>query len=401
MPIRAHATPTSTKWNLPVPGQKRLQGGASTGGVDTPRSNHSLPTLGHADLERFFSATVELGSNLIVFGPSGSGKTRHTKDWLRAQGIPYLYRNFSALERPDLLGLPEIKNGRSSYALPDFLPDASGPATVLILDEIDKCARELDLPLLELFDEHRSINGQPVNVRAIIATANLIDEEAGSRRMNHALVGRAALVCLEPNMDEWSRWASQNGIHASVLSFLRAKPDFLLRPADDPLSYATPTPRRWEQVSRALSTLNPGAALTDLIAAAHLGQTAATEFAVWIRYYRDVAIAIEQILNGEPAAGVEGADRLLIVGTSLCSRVVESVSSGSACASDHARRAFAWLGELPTDLLYGALYPYYGDLGEWISDESFRTCRRKLLRLMTEIDDDESEQWGDGIAASP
>ena len=382
-------------------GRRNRQRGLPHGDAATPRSNHALPTLGHAELERFFGATVELGSNLIVFGPSGSGKTRHAKDWLRAQGIPYLYRNFSALERPDLLGLPEIKNGRSGYALPDFLPDANGPATVLILDEIDKCARELDLPLLELFDEHRSINGRPVNVRAIIATANLIDEEAGSRRMNHALVGRAALVCLESSIDEWSQWASQNGIHPSVLSFLRAKPDFLLQPANDPLAYVTPTPRRWEQVSRALSALDPDAALMDLIAAAHLGQAAATEFTVWVRYYRDLATSIDDILDGKPIDAIkpiEGADQLLIVGTSLCSRLVEAVSSKSPAASQYARHAFAWLGELSTDLLYGALYPYYRHLGDLIHDDSFRTCRRKILRLMNEIDDSDPDSWGNGAS---
>lgn len=397
---RNPATPTPT-WTLPNAGNAGKSGGASEPDETEPEAGASaddLPVVQHQDLPGLFELHVGLRSNLIIFGPSGAGKTRHSKDWLDAQGIRYFYRNFSALERPDLVGLPQIVNGHTDYAPPAFLPGPNDPETVLILDELDKCPRELELPLLELFDEHRSINGHPVNVKAIIATANLIDEGAGSRLMNHALLGRAALVRLQPSVKNWLSWAALHGIHPAVVGFIRGNPDYLLRPSDDPALYARPTPRRWEFVSRALHAMDPSALTRRVVVASYVGHQAAMHYEIWHDYYSELGPWLDRLLEDGHAPQLSSdCDRRLLFATCVCARLAALAADGDGALAadrdgddDGTRGAGAqiahglrWLDTLSTDELYGAIFPYFHAFGRYVLTPEFAPLHARIREMVS------------------
>src|SRR6185369_954716 len=68
-------------------------------------------------------------------------------------GIGTVVLDLSLLEPPDLVGLPVIKDGRTTYAVPSALPgDGAG---ILMLEELNRAERYIQQPALQLLTARR------------------------------------------------------------------------------------------------------------------------------------------------------------------------------------------------------------------------------------------------------
>jgi hypothetical protein len=281
-----------------------------------------------------FKFSCDAGTNILVLGPAGGGKTAMAQQAANEMGLPHIYVDLSVLEAPDFVGLPTIReNERGArmveYATPAFMPcvdvvDTSKPPFVLIFDELDKSRPELQAPLLEIFHE-RSINGRKLHVKSILATGNLPDEGAFSQPISHALTNRCSVYKMELNFQSWQPWAVRNGVNGLIVGFLDRNEDQLLKaPAEgDPTAYCHPSPRAWSNAAQDLDKAGPKASLefqTKLIAG-RVGMGAATKFAVWLEFYKEVEPFVDALVRDGKHPPEMSIDKLIVCAISSTMRI--------------------------------------------------------------------------------
>lgn len=294
--------------------------------------------------------------------------------------LSHYHVNLSVLEPPDLVGLPFTREGKTSYAPPEFLPwlsEESGPPVTLLLDELDKAHQDLQNPLLELLQFH-SVNGRKLNLQGIICTGNLPDENAFSRKVSHALTNRCSIYKVKHDFQPWRKWAVEVGLNPLIVSFLQSNQDFLLvkERSGDPTAYCSPSPRSWTYAARDLDKLDydkfaerykqeQADELSEVelpedilkaeidekfigqqfrIIAGRVGVSAALQLKMWLTYYRDLEPVINEILDTGLSQRQLTSDQQIICATSVLSGMKQRFSRMKQSEKPVlADRVFGWM----------------------------------------------------------
>lgn len=273
-------------------------------------------------LHRMLVDCIKNGRNLIIFGQAGSGKTEISIDATRStprsnpqSNFEHIYLNLSVCTPPELVGLPQIEDGVSTYALPRYMPTdkTHKDSMVMIVDEIDKADSDLQNPMLEMF-QFKSINGTKLNIQSVIATANLPDEGAFSRPLSTALANRCQMVRLEVNAKKWTEWAANAGINPLVVGYISKNGIELTKRhfKDDNTAYCQPSPRSWVNAAKALDSIGKidsedKVAYATLQVATYVGEPAALGFSNYIENAHKFEPIVEEILRKGKSAKPESA----------------------------------------------------------------------------------------------
>jgi hypothetical protein len=253
------------------------------------------------NLVRFF---IRSNQNIFLFGKSGIGKSHIGFQAIKDCGLKTAYVNLSVIERPDLIGYPDLNSPGDviRYKSPNFLPfleEGKKPDTVIVFDEVDKAERETTSPLLEIL-QFKTINGRPLNVVGCILTGNLLNEGAFANQISTAILDRGAKYCLQFSFEKWLNWAKLNGIHDLVLGFLSTNPQLTCGDVETTF-YASPSPRGWHYVSDALYKAKQ-LKIADIETITHIvsgfvGYEAAIKFKIWFEHFRKFEPFIHSIIE--------------------------------------------------------------------------------------------------------
>lgn len=74
-----------------------------------------------------------------LVGPTGSGKTTRVHEYARRRGLPVIAVHLHSMLTEEILGIPEIRDNRTIWTLPDWATDR--PA-IIFFDEVDKAPME-------------------------------------------------------------------------------------------------------------------------------------------------------------------------------------------------------------------------------------------------------------------
>ncbi|TFH22745.1 MAG: hypothetical protein E4H03_07740, partial [Myxococcales bacterium] len=78
---------------------------------------------------------------VMLVGRTGIGKSEFVKSFGRALGLEVTVLDLAAMDPPDLSGLPQIVDGKTTFAVPSWLPvDGRG---ILFLDELNRAPLEV------------------------------------------------------------------------------------------------------------------------------------------------------------------------------------------------------------------------------------------------------------------
>ncbi len=161
---------------------------------------------------------------LFVFGNAGIGKSTILETCAVAMGIESRVIDLSVMEPTDLLGLPRIENGVTSYARPAFLP-TSGKG-LLIFEELNRAPAYTRIPVLE-FLSRRAIHDHPLPKGWLpVAAANPDGADYSVDILDPAFMTRFTVVELVADRRAWLAWAREKCLHPAVLSYVEAAPDF-------------------------------------------------------------------------------------------------------------------------------------------------------------------------------
>lgn len=331
-------------------------------------------------LRRVMRDCIVNGRNLIVFGPAGSGKTEIALNTIHETKIPnssltynHVYLNLSVCTPPELVGLPQIEDGVSSYALPRYMPTekTTENKVVMLVDELDKADTDLQNPMLETF-QFRSINGTKLMVQSVIATANLPDEGAFSKPLSSALANRCQMVRLEVNSEKWVDWAGSVGTNPLISAYILKNGSALSKRTfkEDATAYCQASPRSWTMAAKALDSV--GRITTDnmeyaiLQVASYVGDQNATSFAVYIEYAIKFEPLVDEIVNKGVATPPKQADEMFVVSTMALNRLTSWMTNNRSShdkketrekAAEMFKRVYGWLNKekIPREIILGAV----------------------------------------------
>jgi MoxR-like ATPase len=216
---------------------------ANAGAVPQPSAPPSLP-IGEPVLA-VLAAAYRARRPVLLEGPTGIGKSQITAAFAARAGIEHRVLDLSLLEPPDLVGLPQLRDGRTHYAFPAELPTAG--AGVLMLEELNRAEIPVMQPALQLLSARRLHAYELPPGWFCVAAINPEQDEYQVNRMDEALRSRFLQVPVRADRDEWLRWAARSNVHPLVQRLVREQPEV----------FATSAPRSWAYAGEVLARLEP------------------------------------------------------------------------------------------------------------------------------------------------
>lgn len=192
------------------------------------------------------------GIHLVPFltGPVGIGKTAAIKRAAKRNGVGFFDVRLAIKDTVDLTGVPYIKDGRTHFAPPGWMP---GPDFVGYLF-FDEWAQAL-LPTQNaagniIYD--RCVGSYIVPEGAVIVLAsNRLEDRAGVIEPPQNLNNRVFHIPVEPHFDDLAAYWTGADLDPRVIAFLDARQELVCKPSKD--AKAFPTPRTWEFAARILA----------------------------------------------------------------------------------------------------------------------------------------------------
>jgi hypothetical protein len=234
---------------------------------------------------------------VFIWGAPGIGKSSIVEEFAESLGLDCVSLLGSQLAPEDIIGVPQIIDGKSVFCPPRMI--AKEEPYCLFLDELNACSQEVQKSFYSLIHDRR-IGEYILPVGSIIIGAgNRAQDSAIVKPMSSALINRMFHVELIASHRDWLDWAGQNNIHPYIIEYIGLRPDHLWKQppkTEEPFS----TPRSWHILSDIIYSY--GDSISDkqleVSASGCLSAHHASQFRAFIKQIRN-RYALSAIINGE------------------------------------------------------------------------------------------------------
>lgn len=252
------------------------------------------------DLQIVIKLAIDNRCNLILSGAPGIGKTEIVKQAIKDLGHDSLISHPVTHDPTEYKGLGFPSEDRKSA---EFLPygslkrmiEAIAPL-VVVFDDAGQASTAVQAAMMQVIQE-RNIDGKKISdhVRFILCT-NRKTDKAGVSMMIEPLKGRATIIELDVNDDDWRTWAACNGMPPELLAFSKLRPQMLFdfKPTADMTNSCTP--RNWERVGRWQNGGLPKHLEYEVFKGCN-GEQFAAEYSAFLKTFRDMPDPTEWITN--------------------------------------------------------------------------------------------------------
>jgi MoxR-like ATPase len=200
----------------------------------------SAPSLTPSQLTPFL-LNVATVLPVFIWGPPGIGKSALVKNFAESVGLPCISLLGSQLAPEDIIGVPQIVDGKSRFCPPTMI--AQDEPYCLFLDELNACSQEVQKAFYSLILDRRIGEYHLPRGTIVIGAGNRAEDAAITRPLSSALINRLLHVQLRASAKDWLIWAGSADIHELVISLYQQS----LRPS---VVEATQTRRTFFDPSR-------------------------------------------------------------------------------------------------------------------------------------------------------
>ncbi|MDR3295137.1 MAG: MoxR family ATPase [Clostridiales Family XIII bacterium] len=267
---------------------------------------------------------------VFIWGAPGIGKSSIVENFAGELGLACVSLLGSQLAPEDIIGVPQIVDGKSVFCPPRSI--ARDEAYCLFLDELNACSQEVQKSFYSLIHDRRVGEYQLPKGSIIIGAGNRAQDNAIVKPMSSALINRMFHVELTASHREWLTWAKNNGIHPYILEYIGLRPDHLWQQPPK-TEEAFSSPRSWHILSDALRS--HGDEVSDkqmeILAGGCLSPHHATQFRAFVKQIRN-RYALSAILSGEqkwPSAP-EDRDALYFLAQSFRAQLVKELPANKS-----------------------------------------------------------------------
>src|SRR4051812_35874492 len=244
---------------------------------------------------------------VFIWGAPGIGKSSLVEAFAEQVGLPCVSLLGSQLAPEDIMGVPQIIEGKTRFCPPNMI--ARDEPYCLFLDELNACSHEVQKAFYSLIHERRLGEYELPVGSIVIGAGNRAQDSAIVKPMSSALINRMVHVQLKASHRDWLEWAGRNSIHPLIVEYLQTRPDHLWSQppkTEEPFS----TPRSWHILSDALHAFGESLDDSRLEALAYgcLTPHHATQFKAFVKQVRS-RFDLASIMKGELAWPERPEDR--------------------------------------------------------------------------------------------
>jgi hypothetical protein len=234
---------------------------------------------------------------VFIWGAPGIGKSSIVEKFAAEVGLSCVSLLGSQLAPEDIIGVPQIIDGKSVFCPPRMI--ARETPYCLFLDELNACSQEVQKAFYSLIHDRRVGEYHLPKGSIIIGAGNRAQDNAIVKPMSSALINRMFHVELLASHRDWLEWAGAAGIHPHILEYIGLRPDHLWRQppkTEEPFS----TPRAWHMLSDALYSYGDGISggNLEILASGCLSPQHAVQFRAFVKQIRN-RYALAKIIDGE------------------------------------------------------------------------------------------------------
>ncbi|MFO0756364.1 MAG: AAA family ATPase [Byssovorax sp.] len=212
----------------------------------TPAAEHRYPPIPLGPrLARVLAVAYRARRAVLLEGPTGIGKSELVRRVADDLGIATVVLDLSLLEPPDLVGLPVVRDGRTTYARPSILPESG--AGILMLEELNRAERYIQQPALQLLTARKLHEYELPPDWVCFAAINPETSDYQVTPLDRALRARFLHLAVRADRAAWLAWAQTHGVHPAIVALAQQHERFL----DDV------PPRTWTYASIVLHSLRP------------------------------------------------------------------------------------------------------------------------------------------------
>lgn len=277
------------------------------------------------ELQSLLEWAFVAGHKILIEGPPGIGKTDIVKQAAKNVGFKLVVSHPAVDDPTDWKGLPFANhNAHEATFLPfgimNQLIHAEGP-TVCFFDDLGQAPTSVQAALMQPLG-NGWLNGHRISDRVVfVAATNGRTHKAGVGGLLEPVKSRFdTIVSLEPNTEDWIRWAIKNDMPAELIAYMNwngSKALHKFEPTKDMTN--SPCPRTWAKLGKMMNSGIPVREEEVFIGA--VGNAFGTEFLSFIRVYRDLP-RIEDIINDPKRAYIpSGPDVLAALAGALAMKM--------------------------------------------------------------------------------
>jgi MoxR-like ATPase len=284
---------------------------------------------------------------LHIWGACGVGKSQIVSQVANDLGYDFLDVRAVQLDPVDLRGLPRIAADQTEWVPPKFLPNNGNG--ILFLDELTSAPQMTQAGCYQLVLDRKLGEYLLPEGWVVIAAGNPASERGVHFAMPRPLRNRFVHLDLEPDLDDWCKWALKAQVRPEIIAFLRFKPELLHTADTTSEANAWPTPRSWEMASRVLSGI-ARRQRTQLLSGTNefeaqlldgtVGPPATSEFVAFLRLFRQLPSIDEILLNPATAPVPAEPSAQIAIATAL----------GRAMSDSSIGRGLTYLDRMPTEM---------------------------------------------------
>jgi len=152
----------------------------------------------------------------LLWGERGLGKTQTVAELAQETGRKFIALYLSTQEPGDLIGMPEVRDGKTVWARPDWWPEDGN--AILFLDEINRAPRYVLSAIMPLVNEKRLHTHQLPEGVWIVAAANPLTKDYEVTEFDRALFSRFCHLVIRNDLTEYAVWLrKESGLNEEVV----------------------------------------------------------------------------------------------------------------------------------------------------------------------------------------
>ncbi len=231
------------------------------------------------------------GTPVCIWGRHGIGKTELVEEFAKKRGYDWAYIAPAQFEEMgDLLGMPQIKDGQTIFAAPEWVPKQAGPG-ILLIDDVNRADIRILRGIMQLLQNHELVSWSLPKQWQIILTANPDGGDYSVTPMDDAMLTRMLHISMKFDEKEWANWALQKNVDKRGINFVLMYPEIVTGERS--------TPRTLVQFFRSIAPiqdLSQQIELVQILAEASLDKSTTATFINFIRQGMDRLISPEEIV---------------------------------------------------------------------------------------------------------